>query len=325
MTAELSARFKPHLHLIEQHLLSCASPDLPVSLREPIRYFLSMPGKKIRPLLALSACEVVGGKSRDALPAATAIELFHDFTLIHDDIMDQDELRRGYRTLHVQYDESTAILVGDAMIGMAYRYLIQSPRPYFESVIGIFTEALVKVSEGQALDKEFEKRSEVGLDDYLDMIGKKTAWLLKISCAIGAICGGANEKQVQLLSEFGDCLGLGFQIQDDLLDFVADQSKLGKQVGSDFRMDKKTYVALKYREILRENPPLQEKYPLHIPEYPTFPDFQQALYELGIVEAVQGVADQYIQRALDALEKVAPLDDHNPLYAITRFLQQRQY
>ena len=317
--------FTSHIETVEQGLHEIVTPEMPALLRDPILYFLQMPGKKIRPLLCMAAAEAVRGESKAALPAALAVELFHDFTLIHDDIMDQDELRRGLKALHVRYDDGTAILVGDLMIGLAYQQLMQIPQPALDSIARVFSEALVRVCEGQALDKEFENRSDVTLDEYLEMIGKKTGWLIKVACELGALCGGGSEREVQELARFGYSLGLAFQIQDDLLDVIADQEKLGKKVGSDFLMDKKTYVALKYREILRENPALQEQYPLHIPDYPTFTDFQKALYELGIVEAVQGVADQYIRRALDALQQVAPLDDHNPLFAITRFLQQRQY
>lgn len=318
-------QLKSHLDLVHQSLLNSVVPTLPSSLREPIHYFLQMPGKKIRPLLTLFSARAVGGKLEDALPAATAVELFHDFTLIHDDIMDQDELRRGFQTMHVKYGDSTAILVGDALIGLAYRELLKSPSSCFDAVVQIFSEALVKVCEGQALDKEFETRERVTLEDYLDMIGKKTAWLLKVACALGGICGGGSEEQVELLDRFGYGLGLGFQIQDDLLDFVADESKLGKKVGSDFKMHKKTYVNLKYQEILQNRSDLQARYPLTAGEFASFPEFQKALHEIGVVEEVKQVAACYIQDALNALGKILPLDDKNPLYLITRFLQDRQY
>jgi geranylgeranyl pyrophosphate synthase len=322
---ELPEQFKSHLDNVHQSLLNSVVPTLPSSLREPIHYFLKMPGKKIRPLLTLFSCQAVGGNIEDALPAATAVELFHDFTLIHDDIMDQDELRRGFQTMHVKYGDSTAILVGDALIGLAYQELIKSPSRYFDVVVKIFTEALVKVCEGQALDKEFESRREVTLEEYLDMIGKKTAWLIKVACALGALCGGGGEEQVALLTRFGYSLGLGFQIQDDLLDFVADESKLGKKVGSDFKMHKKTYVNLKYQEILQQNRDLQKHYPLKVADFSSFPEFQKALREINVVKEVKREADFYIEDALTALQKILPLDENNPLYLITHFLQNRQY
>ncbi|NIR67158.1 MAG: polyprenyl synthetase family protein [Aliifodinibius sp.] len=322
---DLPEQFKQPIESIEHRLYSSVASELPSSLREPILYFLQLPGKKIRPLMTASAAQAVGGKLEDALPAATAVELFHDFTLIHDDIMDQDELRRGYQTMHVKYDDGTAILVGDALIGLALQQLMHSPPQYLDSVVKIFTEALVKVCEGQALDKEFESRSSVSLDEYMEMIGKKTAWLFKVACSLGAICGGANQEQIELLAHYGYSLGLGFQIQDDLLDFIADESKLGKKLGSDFRMDKKTYITLKYQEILQSNSDLQKKYPSEINRFSSFPVFQQALQKIGVVDQVKAIANQHMVAATAALERVLPLDENNQLYSITRFLQERQY
>lgn len=323
--ANLIDSFKADLEAIESSLLSVIEPGLPASLRDPIHYFLKLPGKKIRPLLALCASRAVGGSVEAALPAAVAVELFHDFTLIHDDIMDQDELRRGFAAMHVKYGDSTAILVGDAMIGLSFQELMKISAPVLEPVVKQFSEALVRVCEGQALDKEFENRDAVTVDEYLEMIGKKTAWLLQASCAMGAMCGGGTPDQVDQLARFGYNLGLGFQIQDDLLDFVADQAKLGKKVGSDFEMHKKTYVTLKYREMVENDPDLGARYPHDLGGFPDFAAFQTAIHEMGVVDAVREVVQHYHDQTLDALAAVTPLSDDNPLYRITRFLQSRQY
>lgn len=317
--------FISNIKAIDKRLIECVEPGLPESMRDPILYFLKTPSKKIRPLLTLYSSAAVGGTMEDALHAAVALELFHDFTLVHDDIMDRDELRRGMAAMHVKYGDDTAILVGDAMIGLAMQELTKIPNPKQEKVLKIFSEALVRVCEGQVLDKEFENREEVSLNDYLEMIGKKTAWLIKVSCALGAICGGGNEQQVESLSRFGYLLGLSFQIQDDLLDFIADQQKLGKKVGSDFEMDKKTYVTLKYRETLKENPDLAERYPMNLDAYESFAKFQEALHELGIVAAIEADVKRYMAETLEALAAVQPLDDNNMMYQMTRFLQNRQY
>lgn len=189
---EFSEQFKPYIERVRQDLLNSVAPSLPSSLSEPIHYFLQMPGKKIRPLLTLFSCQAVGGRWETALPAAIAVELFHDFTLIHDDIMDQDDLRRGFQTLHVKYGESTAILVGDALIGLAYQELIKSPPDSRDAIVKIFTEALVKVCEGQALDKEFESREQVSVDEYLDMIGKKNRLASQ-----GGLCVGRDLRRGQ--------------------------------------------------------------------------------------------------------------------------------
>lgn len=275
--------------------------------------------------MTLLSSEAVGGSRDAALPAATAIELFHDFTLIHDDIMDNDEKRRGFPTLHVKFGDDIAILAGDTLIGLAYKQLLQSPPQYIPQLVNIFTEALVKVSDGQALDKEFETRENVGQDEYLEMIAKKTAWLFKDACTLGAICGGGNKKAVAALGRFGHCIGMGFQVQDDLLDFVADESKLGKKVGSDFLLDKKTYVALAYRQLLDENSRLQGEYPARISQFNSLAELQSALNQLGIIQQVQALSDQYIEEALQALSEVQQLDEKNPLYQLTRFLQHRQF
>ena len=174
-------KFNPLIDRIQQNLQGSVKNDFPQSLREPILYFLEAPGKKIRPLLTLLSCETVGGQLEDAIPAATGIELFHDFTLIHDDIMDRDDLRRGRYTIHKKWGEDTAILVGDALVGLAYEQMLASPEAYLSPVLNLFNETLIKVCEGQALDKEFEKRQQVSLEDYIDMITKKTAWLIRLS------------------------------------------------------------------------------------------------------------------------------------------------
>lgn len=320
--------FKQYNTLIErinQYLIESMSPESPENLREPIQYFFDQPSKKIRPLLSVFCCEAVGGNKEDAIPAATAIELFHDFTLIHDDIMDQDEMRRGKPTIHMKWDSGTAILVGDALIGLSFQQLIKSPQKYLDQVVKIFSEALVKVCEGQALDKSFETAPHVNLENYLDMIAKKTAWLFKVSCEIGAILGSGSSKRVEELAQYGYNLGLAFQIQDDLLDFVADETKLGKKIGSDFKMDKKTYITLKYQEILKNKPELKKQYPIQEKDYKSLADFQKTLKEIGLVKEVENEVNRYFEESLNWLQKVLPHKIDHPLYKITQLIQERQY
>ncbi len=322
---DIFAQYKPSIERINRRLLESVSPELPQTLSKPIRYFLNQPSKKIRPLLSILCCELLGRDSNDAIPAATAIELFHDFTLIHDDIMDQDDLRRGKPTIHVKWDSGTAILVGDALIGLSFQQLVKSPAVYLNRIVKIFSEALVKVCEGQALDKSFETLPQVGLDGYLDMVAKKTAWLFKVSCEIGAILGGGSATQIEHLSQYGHHLGLAFQIQDDLLDFVADESKLGKKVGSDFKMEKKTYITLKYESMLQQNPDLAKRFPEHATDYGSLPEFQKALQEIGVVNEVEKELNQYFEKSLNFLRAVIPFDSNHPLYKITRLVRDRQY
>lgn len=322
---EILPQFKPYLEEVDRQLLKSLPADLPETLKEPILYFLNLPGKKIRPLLTLFAAEAVGGSRSAALPAAAAMELFHDFTLIHDDIMDRDELRRGFQTMHVKYGEGAAILVGDALIGLSLQQLLSSPPGCLGELVNIFTETLVKVCEGQALDKEFETKAEVSTRAYLEMIAKKTAWLMKTAAALGAICGGGKPEQVHHLSEFGYHLGLGFQIQDDLLDFVADESKLGKKVGSDFRMDKKTYVTLSYRELRQADREAARRYPRNPADFASVEEFQRAIRAIGVVEAAGQRVERYLHKAIASLERVASLDSNHPLTLLTGFLRRRQF
>lgn len=317
--------FRPLHEMIDAGIRESIDPGLPRYLREPIHYFLDSPGKKIRPLLTLLCCDALGGDIQKALPAAIAVELLHDFTLVHDDIMDRDDLRRGRQTIHVKWDESTAILAGDALIGLAYQKLMKSPAHLLNRLNLLFSEAIVRVCEGQALDKEFEDRESVSLEEYEKMIGLKTAWLLKVSCQLGAVIGGGTEKQIAALAEFGFSLGMGFQVQDDLLDFTADQGQLGKKVGSDYRMHKKTFVTLYYN---REFPTLPEKFsnfPEKADQFDSFTQFREALTTTALDREMSRIADGYIQSALQTLSPVIAPSGIRKLQQFTALLRRRRF
>ncbi len=322
---ERGAIFRPLLEQIDAGIRKSINPGLPSYLKEPIRYFLDSPGKKIRPLLTLLCCEALGGNVQQALPAAIAVELLHDFTLVHDDIMDQDDLRRGRPTIHVKWDESTAILTGDALIGLAYQKLMESPDRMLNRLNLLFSEAIVRVCEGQALDKEFEERESASLKEYEKMIGLKTAWLLKVSCQLGAVIGEGTEAQVAEMAKFGYSLGLGFQIQDDLLDFAADQGRLGKKVGSDYRMHKKTFVTLYYNQKfpqLRENFPA---FPETAEKFDSFARFREALTTTAMDREILREADRHIQSALAALGSVVAPPNSRKLEQLTELLRHRRF
>ena len=310
---------------IQSQLQAAVPSTLPPYLRDPVHYFLETPGKKIRPLITLYAAQLVGGEIATALPAAAAVELFHDFTLIHDDIMDEDPLRRGRATIHVKWDESTAILVGDAFLGLAYQELLKSPPESIAAVTRVFSEALIKVCEGQALDKQFETQPRVTLEAYLDMITKKTAWLLQVAAQLGGIVGGGTPRQIDALREFGYYLGIGFQIQDDLLDLIATPEKLGKTVGSDFKMHKKTYFTIRYEEEIANHPDLTHQYPAHFEAFPSVEAFRQALEDMGLLQETRQVAQDYLQRSLAALQRVSPQAQTSPLSHLVAFLVHRDY
>ncbi len=218
-------------------------PRQPASLYEPNEYFLQLSGKRIRPVLCLMGNELFGDINPDAWHAATAIELFHNFTLIHDDIMDKAPLRRGMETVHIKFGENTALLAGDVMLVVAYDNL-NKIRTHLHSIIKLFNNTAREVCEGQQLDMDYEKKENVSLDEYIKMIELKTSVLLAASLKMGAILGGAGERNQNLLYEFGRKLGIAFQVQDDYLDAFGDPQKFGKQLGGDIKANKKTLLLI---------------------------------------------------------------------------------
>lgn len=221
----------------------CAAQE-PRLLYEPMRYLIDSGGKRIRPLLVLLSAEAVGGDAAVAVPAAVAVELLHTFTLVHDDIMDHDDTRRGRPTVHVQWDVGTAILAGDGLVALSYRALLSQPSPRLTEMARVFTQGIIQVCEGQALDKEFESRPAVSMDDYLLMVRKKTACLLATSCELGGLVGGGDEAEVAALRAYGTHLGIAFQVQDDLLDLLSPAAVSGKPRGSDLTQGKKTFLVV---------------------------------------------------------------------------------
>ena len=211
-------------------------------LYAPIHYLLNIHGKRIRPLLALSVCEAEGSSIEKAMPAAIAVELFHNFTLMHDDIMDKAPLRRGQLTVHKVYGEDAAILSGDAMFALASISLEDVNESDLLEILKIYNRTSREVCEGQQLDMEYEKLNDVTIEQYLEMIRLKTSVLLACSCAMGAISAGASKDRVELWYKFGEQTGLAFQIQDDLLDTFGNSEITGKKVGGDILSEKKTFI-----------------------------------------------------------------------------------
>lgn len=215
-----------------------ASPDL----TDACRYVLGGGGKRIRGTIVVLACEAVGGTSHRALDAAAAVEVMHNFTLVHDDIMDHAETRRGRPSVHARWNLNTALLVGDVLLGLSYHSISRSTTD--PQITVLLTRGVLEVCEGQALDLEFEQRTDVTLRDYFRMIGKKTARLISLSAELGARIGGGSPRAVRSLRTYGLHLGRAFQIQDDLLDVVADQKQFGKTIGGDIVERKKTFLLL---------------------------------------------------------------------------------
>jgi geranylgeranyl diphosphate synthase type II len=221
----------------------------PELLYQPIDYILSLGGKRMRPALCLMSCEIFDGNISEALNPAMGLEIFHNFTLLHDDIMDRAPIRRGKATVHKKWNDNVAILSGDTMMALSYEYIMKAPEAYRSIVFSIFNKTAIEVCEGQQFDMNFETQTSVSITDYLEMIRLKTAVLLAASLKIGAIIAGASEKDAHKLYSFGEQIGLAFQLKDDLLDVFSDVEKFGKQSGGDILTNKKTFLYLKAFEL----------------------------------------------------------------------------
>ena len=242
-------KLKSLQQLIEKELLQLHFPQQPKNLYEPIRYTLSVGGKRTRPALVLLGCEMFDGDIKQAIPAALAIEVFHNFTLLHDDIMDNAPLRRTKPTVHHQWNTNVAILSGDTMFVKACELMMQVNDKHVREVMNVFLKTAAEVCEGQQTDMNFETAAEVSIADYLKMIELKTAVLLGCSLQTGAIIGGADAIDARHLYEFGKNIGIAFQLQDDILDVYGDEEKFGKQTGGDILLNKKTYLLLKAKTL----------------------------------------------------------------------------
>ncbi|MDR1585265.1 MAG: polyprenyl synthetase family protein [Prevotellaceae bacterium] len=230
------------LQLINSEIDKTAWTKEPRGLYEPIAYTLRLGGKRIRPAVALMACNLFSEDVQPAIKPAIGIEIFHNFTLLHDDIMDKADLRRGQPTVHKKWDENTAILSGDMMQIAAYQFIAETKAEYLKQVLDIFSQTAGEVCEGQQYDMEFEKRETVSVAEYLDMIRLKTAVLLAASLKTGAVLGGAKAEDAQALYDFGIDIGMAFQLKDDLLDTYGDEKTFGKKIGGDILCNKKTYL-----------------------------------------------------------------------------------
>jgi len=294
-----AALYASHKNLVEAEIQRFVPEGYPVSLYQPIRYALTAGGKRIRPVLVLLATEAVGGTTARALPAAVAMELLHTFTLIHDDIIDRADLRRGHPTIHVKWNTNTALLAGDALIALAYKSLLKTATPRLPEIASVFTKALSEVCEGQASDTEFEERMRVSFDDYISMISKKTGAFIVASLWIGALIGNGSDDEIAALRRYGEALGRAFQLQDDLLDITGSETSLGKPVGADLLEGKKTaplIMALKRargkeKDLLQSIVRRGKAYPREISRV-------KRLYEkLGVLKDIQHIIDESAREA----------------------------
>jgi len=279
----------------------------PVNLYEPITYILGLGGKRMRPVLTLMAAEVFNTNYEAALPAAMAVEVFHNFSLVHDDIMDDAPLRRGQETVHEKWDLNTGILSGDAMLILAYQYFEQYEPIIFRDLAKLFSKTALEVCEGQQWDVDFEKRNDVTIPVYLKMIEYKTAVLVAAAMKMGAIVAKTSEKEGDLIYDFGLNLGLAFQLQDDYLDAFGDPKTFGKQVGGDIIENKKTYLYLKAREFssAEKAAELEKLFSAQLEDNTEKITTVKVIFnESGASKATQEAIESYTFKAFETLEKM---------------------
>jgi geranylgeranyl diphosphate synthase type II len=299
-------------------------PEAPGTLYDPAESFLGMGGKRVRPVMCLMGNELFDEINPDAYPLATAVELFHNFTLIHDDIMDKAPIRRGQPTVHARHGEATALLAGDVMLVAAYDYLNRLDSRYLKKIIQLFNQTAREVCEGQQLDMDFEKRESVSLEEYMQMIGLKTSVLLAASLRMGAILGGAGEGNQQHLYAFGKKLGMAFQVQDDYLDAFGDPEKFGKQVGGDILANKKTFLLIHALETASAGGQAELRRLMQGTEDGKVEKVLQIFRESGIDSWAMSLKNNFLEEAATHLEEIAVLSNRKrPLTDLMHYLAQR--
>ena len=315
--------------LIQKAVEKMDFPPYPAKLYEPISYILDLGGKRMRPALLLMACDLFEGDVEKAMAPALAIEVFHNFTLMHDDIMDKAPLRRGKTTVHERWNANTAILSGDVMLIEGYKLIMQVDDHLLRTILTIFNQTAVGVCEGQQLDMEFEVRDDVNIIEYIEMIRLKTAVVLGGALKIGALVGGADRKDADLLLQFGENLGLAFQLQDDILDVYGDPEKFGKQVGGDILSNKKTYLLIKALELANDVHKAELNNWLAAINYDAAEKVNAvtAIYNaVSVRQHAETEMHQYANKAFKALDELAlPIEKKEYLRNFADSLMVREY
>lgn len=290
------------------HLESEIKTKEPKNLYEPINYILGLGGKRLRPILTLMTADLFGGNIEDALDSALAIEVFHNFSLVHDDIMDDAPLRRGKTTVHEKWDVNTGILSGDAMLINSYQFFESYSPEIFKKLTSLFSKTAIEVCEGQQYDVDFESRDDVTIPEYLKMIEYKTAVLVAAAMKMGAIIANASQNDTEAIYEFGKNLGIAFQLQDDYLDAFGNPETFGKQVGGDIIENKKTFLFLKSLEYAEkeQREGLLHLYSLKPEDSGTKVETVKSIFEeSGAVEEAKKEINAYTQKAFDALTTIS--------------------
>ena len=313
------------LDKINAALAAIPYPDQPVGLYEPIKYVLSLGGKRLRPVLLLLAYQLYRDDLDRAMPAALGLETYHNYTLLHDDLMDRADIRRGRPTVHRVWDENTAILSGDTMLVLAYRLMQACENA---DVLRLFTKTALEIGEGQQYDMNFERRVDVTEPEYIEMIRLKTSVLLACAAKAGAILGGASDEEASLLYAYAEQVGLAFQLQDDWLDVYGDPAVFGKKIGGDILCDKKTYLLI--NAWMRADSTQRERLNQwigHVPEHPEEKvEAVTAIYdELGISSLCLDAIERYFAKAKELLEQFhVPVEQKEELQAYVGSLLNRK-
>jgi geranylgeranyl diphosphate synthase type II len=312
---------------VEASLQDLEFPQKPAGLYDPVRHVLGGKGKRLRPVLLLLTAEAFGARKDEALPAALAVELFHNFTLVHDDIMDRAETRRGRPTVHIRWDQDTAILTGDVLMGKAYALLSQLDASLLPEAHRRFYRTVARLCEGQTLDTAFAAQADVSVAAYLDMIDRKTGALLESCFEIGGLIGGAPSPMLDALCTLGRELGRAFQIQDDLLDLVADDARWGKQIGGDLMEGKKTYLLL---HALESATGADHAWFAAIVDRQGLPAAQvsearERMQRLGVLKDARTAVEHHTNAALTRLANLPPGSARETLRWLVRDMQTRHH
>lgn len=319
--------FNEYLERVNNAIKAIPYPEQPSHLYEPITYTMDLGGKRLRPVLVLMACDAVGGDINRAITPAIGLEMFHNFTLLHDDVMDKADIRRGKPTVHVKWDDNTAILSGDAMLTMATQLIAQAPADVMPQVMDLYNRTAMEIYEGQQYDVDFETRSDVTVDEYIEMIRLKTSVLLGCACKMGALIGGADEATAQLFYKVGENLGLAFQLQDDMLDVWGDEATFGKAIGGDIMNNKKTFLLINAMQRATGDHKVELSLWLSTPNASRAVKVPAvtAIYDaLNLRSLSLDAINRYNDEALNALNKIAISDEARSEFAnfITRLVKR---
>lgn len=316
----------PYTKLVESSIDSMNLPNSPSNLYDPLRYFMKIGGKRMRPILTLLGAELFGKSKESVINAAMAVEVFHNFTLIHDDIMDEAPLRRNQPTVHTKWNQNIAILSGDVLFVKAYELLSKQEEGDLRTMLQLFNKTAIEVCEGQQLDMDFEQRENVTVPEYIEMIRLKTSVLLGCALELGAISAGASSKNCQHIYDFGLNIGIAFQIQDDILDLYADPEKFGKQVGGDVISNKKTILYLKAIEnaTSEQGEILKQLYTLEDPVAKV--EKTRVLFDqIGARGYCEQLMDEFYAKAKSALDNIdVPMESKQALLKLSEFLLVRE-